>query len=449
MHKCGRVVIYLIAVLIIGGSVLSAGTGMGAVILQDGTISLTIPVGTYDIRQTVEGQEIYVEDFGRLLVPGKPNLPSKIFAIAIPPGAVATEVSFDLGEGIALPGTYRLPPASLPRVIGQEDPLVYQREKQTYEDNYAAVYGSDEPYPASVGEFVRSAGFRKYNLVDVRITPLVYHPQSGRLVYYPHVAVNIAYSLPKGFSAGDIMVDNLARKESVAQEIILNYRQAQDWYPAGTTGSKETYDFVIVTLPLLETSVVPLVSWETLKGRSVNVVTTTWISANYTGYDLAEKIRNFLKDKYPSGQWGIEDVLLVGDYDDVPMRRCAQDLGYGQPETDYYYAELSLPDASSWDANLNHQWGENSDPIDFYAEVNVGRIPYSTTSTVQHICEKSAAYEANGDPGYKKHMLLLGAFFWSDTDNAVLMEAKINQPWMSDWTFTRMYEQGNSTYPSD
>ncbi len=449
MYKCGRVVIYLIAVLIIGGAMLSADTGRAAVISQDGTISVAVPIGAYDIRQTAEGQEIYLDDFGHLLVPGKPNLPSRIFAMAIPPGAKATQVTFDLGEGIALPGTYRIPPSPLPRVVGQENPLVYQREKQIYDDNYASVYESDEAYPSSAGELVRSAGFRKYNLVDVRVTPFAYHPLSGRLIYYPEVRVNIAYSFPKDFSAGDIMTDNLPRKEMVAQEIILNYQQAQDWYPANTVGSKETYDFVIITLPLLDASVAPLVNWETLKGRSVNVVTTTWINSNYTGYDLAEKIRNFLRDKYPSEQWGIQDVLLVGDYDDVPMRRCAQDAGYGQPETDYYYAELSLPDASSWDANGNHQWGENSDPIDFYAEVNVGRIPYSATSTIQHICEKSAAYEANNDPAYKKHMLLLGAFFWSDTDNAVLMEAKINQPWMSDWTFTRMYEQGYSTYSSD
>ncbi len=46
----------------------------------------------------------------------------------------------------------------------------------------------------------------------------------------------------------------------------------------------------------------------------------------------------------PPGAWGIEDVCLIGGYDDVPMRRTAQDVGYGQPETDYYYAELSLPD---------------------------------------------------------------------------------------------------------
>ncbi len=448
MQKCGRVTIFLIAVLMTVSVITGAVTGRADLVLQDGTISQAIPIGTYEIRQTADGQEVYVEDFGRLLVPGKPNLPSRIFAIAIPPGAEVTRVTFDLGEGIILPGTYKVPPSTLPRIVGQENPALYEKDRLMYEENYSSVYGSDDPYPASVGEFLRTAGLRKYNLVDVRITPFVYHPQSGRLTYYPQVTVNISYTFPKDFSSNQIIADNQPRKERFAQEIALNYHQAQDWYPE-VTGNKDSYDFVIITLPLLEASVTPLVNWETLKGRSVNVVTTTWINANYTGYDLAEKMRNFLRDKYPSEQWGIEDVLLVGDYDDVPMRRCWQDVGYGNPETDYYYAELSLPDASSWDSDVDRRWGENTDPIDFYSEVNVGRIPWSSATTVQHICEKSVAYEANDDPGFKKNMLLLGAFFWSDTDNAVLMETKINQFWMADWTFTKMYEQGYSTYPSD
>ncbi len=448
MKKCGRVVVVLITVLLIGSVMVGANISKANQALQDGEISATIPIGAYEIKSTEQGQEILVENFGRLLVPGKPNLPSKIFAIAIPPGAELAEVTFDLGEGILLPGAYEISPVPLPRVIVQEDPLLYERERQRYEENFTSVYGSDEPYPASVGEVVRTAGFRKYNLVDVRVTPVVYIPLSGQLTYYPEVTVRISYTFPKDFSAEDIMLDNLPQEERIAEEIIFNYDEAQSWYP-GVMGGKENFDFVIITLDALTSSVTPLANWEISKGRSVNVVTTSWISSNYTGYDLAEKMRNFLRDKYPSGEWGIEDVLLVGDYDDVPMRRCWQDVGYGKPETDLYYAELSLPDDQSWDADGDHLWGENSDPIDFYSEVNVGRIPWSEPSTVLHICEKSVAYEQNDDPTFKKNILLLGAFFWDDTDNAVLMETKVDQPWMWDWTMTRMYEQGHSTYPSD
>jgi hypothetical protein len=138
-------------------------------------------------------------------------------------------------------------------------------------------------------------------------------------------------------------------------------------------------------------------------------------------------------------------VLFVGTYSDVPMRRTAQDLGHGRPQTDFYFAELSEPDSASWDADGDHQWGEDTDPIDFYAEINTGRIPWSGADRVSSICQKSVAYEQNDDPAFKKNMLLLGAYFWADTDNAELMEAKVNQPWMSDWTITRMYEQ-NADY---
>ena len=421
---------------------------VAGVIRIEETLTVTIPVGSYEVRKTIQGHEIFAENFGRLLVPGEPNLPSKIFAIAIPPGAEVAKVSFDTGESIVLPGSYDIAPAPLPRVIGEENPFLYEQDKKMFEHNFDSVYGCDDPYPNSVVEFVRTAGYRKYNLVDVRVTPFMYYPVSGQLLYYPEVTAHVSYMVPET-GVDEIMVDNLVRTERIAEEIILNYDQAKEWYPRDKGMGKGLYDFVIITLDSLTSYVTSLVNWETSKGRTVNVVTTDWISSNYNGYDLAEKMRNFLRDKYPSGEWGIEDVCLIGHYDDVPMRRCWQDVGYGKPETDYYYAELSLPDSQSWDADGDHQYGEDSDPIDFTAEVNVGRIPWSSSSTVSDICQKSVDYEQNNDPNFKKNILLLGAFFWPDTDNAVLMEEKVDQPWMSDWTMTRMYEDAQSSYPCD
>ena len=214
----------------------------------------------------------------------------------------------------------------------------------------------------------------------------------------------------------------------------------------------ETNDFVIITTTPLQNAVEPLKNWEETKGRNVAVVTTAWINSNYDGYDLAEKMRNFLRDKYPSSAWGIEDVCLVGHYDSVPMRRCEQNTGYGKPETDFYYAELTLPDSQSWDADGDHLYGEDSDPIDFFAEVNVGRIPWSDPTIVTSICEKSVAFEQNNDPSFKKNILLIGTFFWPHTDNAVLMELKSDpeiHPWMEDWTRTTMYEEAESQYECD
>ncbi len=423
---------------------------VSAAAAEEGTVSVLIPVGPYKISETAAGQSIEVDGFGRLAVFGKPVLPARIYAIAIPPGAEIVGVDYECGLQVVLPGSYDILPSRLPRVIGPEDPLVRQAWEQTYETNRAATYGSDAPYPAQPVELVGAAQYRKYNLADVRVAPFVYRPLSGRLAYYPQIEVHVRYRLPeRGVMP---MVDDLPETEQVARQIIVNYEQARGWYPTASPAKRDQYDFVIITLDSLVSSVTPLVNWEISKNRSVQVVTTSWISSNYTGYDLAAKIRAFLRDKYPSEQWGIRDVLFVGHRNDVPMRRCEQDLGYGKPETDFYYAELSQPDNLSWDADGDHKYGENSDPIDFYGEVNVGRIPWSDAATVLSICQKSVAYEQNQNPSFKKNMLLLGAYFWADTDNAVLMEAKVNQPWMSDWTLTRMYEKNSdyySSYPCD
>jgi hypothetical protein len=420
-------------------------------LFEDGSIITSIPVGNYKIKSSEQGDRVSVNDFGSLLIPGKPQLPTKIIAIAIPPGAQFIDLAYEIGEEMILPGKYNIMPTPLPKVIGAEKPEVAEKEEQVYKENYEHTYKSSEAYPKSIVEFERTAGFRKYNLVDVRVSPFSYKPLTGKLTYYPDIKVKVNYAYPQNINPSDIMVDNVESFEQRASEFILNYEIAKDWYPT-SQGVRESYNYVIITLDSLTSSVQDLVDWEESKGRNVKVVTTSWINSNYAGYDSAEKIRNFLIDKYPSYEWGIEYVCLIGSYDDVQIRRVSQSTGYGQPETDFYHAELSLPDDSSWDLNGNHQYCENSDPIDFYSEVYLGRIPWSDPSVVESICAKTIAYEQNNDASFKKNILLLGAFFWPDTDNAVLMEYKTDDsihPWMADWTMTKMYEDGQSTYPMD
>jgi hypothetical protein len=440
---------YLNTIIVYGIIISLVSLSLTNVFGDDNTNSVifNITVDSFDIRETEKGHEIDVDNFGHLLISGKPNIPSKIFSFAIPPGTEATKININVDEIVVIPGKYNIIPCQPPELIDSENSLHNRDLEKSFDENFEMVYGKNDPYPSTIGEFIQSSHYRKYNLVDIRVNPFTYYPQSGQLQYYPEITIEIEYKYSNGKT--NEIIDNLARTEKVAEKLIANYEQAQDLYQKTLTVSRGIHDYVIITLDSLTSSVSELVDWETSKGRNVEVVTTTWIDTNYDGYDIQEKMRNFLRDKYPSGEWGIEDVLIIGHYDDVPMRRCEQDLGYGKPETDFYYAELSLPDDQSWDANENHLYGENSDPIDFYGEVNVGRIPFSDPATVSSICSKSVEYEENFDPSYKNNILLLGAFFWSDTDNAVLMEEIADLPWMVDWTKTRMYEEGHSSYPMD
>jgi len=356
------------------------------------------------------------------------------------------EVSLADAEAEEAPGSPWIAPLRPPRVIGEEDPLLRERDLAAFERRRAQIYGTDEPYPAQPVEVVRTGGFRRYRLVDVRVTPFAWRPQSRRLVFYRRLVLRIEVAPADGSAA--VIEDYSPRMERVAQRLILNYDQALGWYGRPAAEGRSEHDLVIITTAALEPVVAPLVQWEQMKGRSPAVVTVEWIAGNVPGVDLAQQMGNFLRERYPTSQWGIEDVLFVGHHNEVPMRKIWQELGYGKPRTDFYFAELSAPDSQSWDANNNGRYGEDNDPIDYYAEVNVGRFPYSDADTVAAICAKTIAFEQNDDPTYKKNIMVLGAFFWDDTDTAVLMEAKIDQPWMTDWLVTRMYEKNSQYYSS-
>jgi len=411
----------------------------------ESVLTYSFQIHPFEIVEIEDGSMIQIEDFGRLLIPGKPNIPSKIFSIAIQPGSSITDITFTYDGYVELPGSYNISPCQQPQIIGENEAEANMND--VFESNYQEVYSSDEAYPSEIGDFLQYSHYRGYDMVDIRINPFTYYPLSGSLIYYPEITVQISYEETEADEKE--VEDSLKRTESIAETILYNYDEAKGWYQVSEPLSKGIHDYVIITIDSLVSSVTPLVEWETFKGRNVEVVSLSWITSTYSGYDTPEKIRNFLRDKYPSSMWGIEDVLLVGHYDDVPMRRCAQNVGYGEPETDYYYAELSLPDDESWDEDNDHQYGENSDPIDYYAEVTVGRIPSSDPIMVSSICNKTVSYEQEDDISFKQNILLLGAFFWADTDNAELMEEIAGQSWMTNWTKTRLYEIPESTYSCD
>lgn len=415
-----------------------------------GSISVTVPIDPVEIKNMMGETAVYIERFGRLSGLGEPCLPSRIFSIAIPPGSEFVALSYTTGPGKTLARSLVISPISPPLTCDGIDSTVAERDARVFEDTFGNIYGTDVPYPPAMVSFVRRAEFRDYNLVDVRVTPFQYKPQSGLLIFYPNITLTLRYAFVRE-TFDQIAIDS-ATIEDLAKQIVLNYNQTRAWYHP-VQAANDHYDLVVITLDALVSTITPLVNWETEKGKTVKVVTLSWIDAHYEGDDVAAKMRNFLREKYPITAWGIEDVLIVGHRDDIPMRRTWQQIDpqVPMPETDYYYAELSLPDNESWDADGDYRYGENSDPIDFYGEVNVGRIPWSDPETVSHICEKTVAFEQNNNPAFKNNILLLAAYVDDQTDGAAFTEYIVDaaiHPWMSTWEKTRLYDR-NSVYPKD
>jgi len=208
-------------------------------------------------------------------------------------------------------------------------------------------------------------------------------------------------------------------------------------------------DYVIITLPELESSVASLKTWKQYLGYPVEVVTISWITSHYQGVDIQEQIRNFLIEKYSVSS--LAYVLFVGSIRSIPLRIC-----YPLPSeftdhvsTDYYYADLT----GDWDADHDGVYGEYSDDIvDFIPEVSVGRIPCDNPVLVRQICQNIIRYEQVTGT-WKNNVLSLAsiiyyenmtAFNWTyaRSDGATLMEkckSDILDP--NGFLTVRMYEK--------
>jgi len=217
----------------------------------------------------------------------------------------------------------------------------------------------------------------------------------------------------------------------------------------------ETFDYVIIVpdatfIPSMNT----LVAWKEQIGFHVRIVTLEDIISLYPGsIDDAERIWNFLHDRYPPLKWGIRYVLLVGDIDRIPMRflfpdgSLLQGDGYG---SDYYYANLDVAD---WDLDNDLRWGEfTHDQLDFHAEVLVGRLPINDLATLTNISNQIVAYEQALGSWKRNGLLVHGVYDYvtqtSKTDTANLAE-HLRSDFFNyyGWTTTRLYE-GEGISPS-
>ena len=450
-------ILYLLLLALIMAS------GVNTSVFAD-TYQYTIDAGSYEIVDAGDGyQEIKMEGFGQLLEPGKPKLPSKIFSIAIPVGVKVDSAEVAGGELTELDGTYRIVPAPVVRPLSATEEEI-ELIGLKYEDIVQEAYASDTPYPIREGVFKQQGAYRKYNLVEVRYSPFYYKAKSKKLYIYPTLAVTVNYSYSSAISSESekLMEDYVPEAEERAAEFIINYQDAQKWYPApidapiATTGG-----FVLITTNALEDSVWPIKNWETCKGRDVHVETVEDIDVSYSGVDRAERMRNFLRTYLSS--WNILKVMLVGDITDVPMRYTYPNGPDGPDKdttpweledrvpTDYYYAELSSSDYYSWNSNHDSMYGQQGvDSVQFPNEVDVARIPWSDPDIVENICMKMVEFEYSTDMNYKLNYLFTGAFFWSDTDNAVVKTYIINNA-LDTATYgypVLIYEQNPSCWDS-
>lgn len=217
---------------------------------------------------------------------------------------------------------------------------------------------------------------------------------------------------------------------------------------AGTSlASDEEANYVII-IPGGEFSaaVAPLQQWKERIGYKVRVVTLNTIYGLYSG-DHAERIHQFLQDRYPPLRWGIRYVLLVGDLDRMPMRMLYPDGGPNSGSayaSDFYYANLSM---TNWDLDGDNRWGEfTHDRLnrDFNAEVAVGRIPSSDPNIVAAVCNHIIRFEQDTGAWKRNALFAHGIMNYSvHSDMGNLAERLLSDFFVPfGWESITQYETG-------
>lgn len=436
-------------------------------------LTITVNADHYRLVDLAAGQRIEMEDCGYLQVPGEPMLPVKNVLIGLPPGAVARSVDVIGVEAVELPGSYDIMPS--PQLLPLVDPFGYSdytdKIDREWRENREAVYTSDTEYPATRGKLKCSGTLRKYSYVSVSFNPFGYFPQSGKLIYYDSAKIRVNYDLPVPGSAEALKIEKLkwdTAADEKASRLFVNYERVRELYsPRGSRPEEylNEHNYVIITDESLlgAISASDFIEWKTSLGYDIRVVLTSDPEiTGQPGNDLPARIRNFLIECYWS--WGVEYVLLIGNYATIPMRYCYPDPGNhsngagdpsnwpwaGDVPTDYYYADLSLPDDLSWDSDGDGYPGEyGQDNPDLLAEVYVGRIPTNNAGRITYTLDKLATFEQDtGD--WKNRILNAGAiaFYENDdhsgrelVDGAELLD-QMETDFMGDMTIVHFSERG-------
>ncbi len=361
---------------------------LGPVALFAGiTQTLTFQPSDFTVRPVDHGfVEVSYPTATVVAPPGAPALPSVGVNLLLPPGTEAGDLQVEavqtafLAKGIPAPvrtETYTggpVPPVAAP------DPQIYQ---------------GDGVYPSRVAELITTGNMGGYRIAVVRVNPVQFDPVSGTLWVVTHLRFTVdtrparrAGVSPRQVVAGAREAFDRAVRRIVANPEALNLYRGRiaevplsqvhlQSGPAPRSLSGGPYAYLIVTDTAFVEALEPLADFHTAWGLPTAIYTVDWIRDHYPGRNLADRIRNFIREAYEA--WGVQYLLLAGDADYVPYQTIWHPQAYGNntdwmPPSDWYFSNLD----GNWNLDGDNIVGESADSVDMFPELLVGRVPLNT-----------------------------------------------------------------------
>jgi len=395
---------------------------------------------------------------------GKPHLPVKVFTYAIPLDKRVSGVSVTVSDSEFIDISHLVYPAQLPPLylMAQPPPEFAEPDSSTYD--------SSDPFPEVLSQSGYESYFAGLKMANISVYPVRYIPTADTLILYTSFSISIQLTSSDDQSIhaerrtleGQQTYENLAKMLVKNPEDVGTYIYQPDIVDASAFGPRGPTYLVIITADSLKSAFEPLSEWYKQKGVNAKVCTLSYIDNNFTGNDLQEKIRKFIRTRYMTYQ--TNGVLLGGSPEIVPTRDWHKGV-YVNPKlpeepwnipnpADLYYSALD----GSWDLNDDQIYGDTAiietdsgdymeyQIIDYYGEVWVGRAQVSNKSEAQDFVSRNLRYEQDPpqyDNEHKRDFLFMGAMIYSevygcDKKNASIADLEY-QP--SVW---KVYDEGCS-----
>ena len=335
----------------------------------------------YSFDYSLKNGQWIMDDTVLQEIPGEPLIPYRHAKILLPQDSVMKDVKIHLSSPVQESGidiTWGQPPCTFsgtPQKVGKNE----------------SIYGSNDWYPHANVKVTSVESFRGFNILNVLIYPLQYNPQSKMVKYYQKVTLDIR--MEKG--AKNKMYRGLAGDKHAVEKMVDNPTMIDTYsdipnMTASPLLESGTYEYVIITNSTLTPTFQTLADWKSNFVNGTKIVDIQWIYDTYTGYDNPEKMRNFIIDAYNT--WNTKWCLLGGDIAVVPYRGFYVRIRGGRdPDmaADMYFGCLD----GDFDADGDHNYGEDSDNVDWLMEVFIGRAPVETVSEAEIFVNKVIAYE--------------------------------------------------------
>ena len=383
-------------------------------------------------------------------ISGYPLLPVKNISLLIPSGSAADSILVIESSRIEIEGSFNIYPSQ------KKQPITYPLKEWTLTEQYKEAYSSSSEYPLESIMLGRTGNKSGYSIVSLRINPVKYVASEKKLYLNEFFKIRVFYhnQFPKtitdnqkNFFEKNVMA--IVKNKNDIARFSPNIRRNNGKSKALPLGS---YDLVIITNTSLKPYFEDFAYYKTKRGIATVIFEIESIYSQYTGTDNPEKIRNFIIDAY--NNWGISFVLLGGqaDYENgqeiIPRRNAfyiVSGAGYYSDEdtipSDLYYSDLDR----DWDFNGNGIFGEETDSVDMYSDVYVGRAPVLTQTDCDIFTSKVMNYEDNPPDVFIERLLLPAAILWTTYDEKICAEIIAAMPPLS-YEITKMYERdGNLT----